>query len=88
MGFSGFDRDLLAFYTELRTHNTKEWWTANKLRYEQHVREEEQIRIAREVHDELGQSLTGLKLQLIWLASRLPKQSKLLHAPRALPAPE
>lgn len=48
--------------------------------YLQHVREEEQIRIAREVHDELGQSLTGLKLQLTWLASRLPKQSKLLHA--------
>lgn len=48
--------------------------------YLQHVREAEQIRIAREVHDELGQSLTGLKLQLTWLASRLPKQSKLLHA--------
>ena len=47
--------------------------------YLQHVREEEQIRIAREVHDELGQSLTGLKLQLTWLASRLPKQAKLLH---------
>jgi signal transduction histidine kinase len=46
----------------------------------QQVREAEQIRIAREVHDELGQSLTGLKLQLIWLASRLPRQSKLLHA--------
>jgi signal transduction histidine kinase len=45
----------------------------------QHVREAEQIRIAREVHDELGQALTGLKLQLTWLASRLPKQSKLLH---------
>jgi signal transduction histidine kinase len=47
--------------------------------YLQHVREEEQIRIAREVHDELGQALTGLKLQLTWLASRLPRQSKLLH---------
>jgi signal transduction histidine kinase len=45
----------------------------------QSVREEEQIRIAREVHDELGQSLTGLKLQLTWLTSRLPKQSKLLR---------
>ncbi len=45
----------------------------------QHVRETEQTRIAREVHDGLGQALTGLKLQLIWLASRLPKQSKLLH---------
>ncbi len=47
--------------------------------YLQHVREEEQIRIAREVHDELGQSLTGLKLQLTWLASRLPKGAKALH---------
>ena len=45
----------------------------------QHVREEEQIRIAREVHDELGQSLTGLKLELTWLASRLPRRSKVLH---------
>ena len=45
----------------------------------QNVREEEQIRIAREVHDELGQSLTGLKLQLTWLAGRLPKKSRLLQ---------
>jgi signal transduction histidine kinase len=45
----------------------------------QYVREEERIRIAREVHDELGQSLTGLKLQFTWLAGRLPKDSKALH---------
>src|SRR5262245_12708506 len=47
--------------------------------YLQHVREEERIRIAREVHDELGQALTGLKLQLTWLTSRLPRRLKSLH---------
>jgi len=47
--------------------------------YLQYVREEERIRIAREVHDELGQSLTGLKLELTWLANRLPLKLKPLH---------
>lgn len=47
--------------------------------YLQHVREEERIRIAREVHDELGQALTGLKLQLTWMGGRLPDNLKLLH---------
>lgn len=46
--------------------------------YLQHVREEERIRIAREVHDELGQALTGLKLQLAWLCGRLPVAQKSL----------
>lgn len=41
--------------------------------YLQHVREEERINISRAVHDELGQALTGLKIDLFWLASRLPK---------------
>ncbi len=36
------------------------------------VREEERTRIAREVHDELGQALTGLKLDLAWLAGKVP----------------
>jgi PAS domain S-box-containing protein len=35
------------------------------------VREEESTRIAREIHDELGQRLTGLKMDLAWVASRL-----------------
>lgn len=34
------------------------------------VREEEQSRIAREIHDELGQTLTVLKMDVSWLASR------------------
>jgi two-component system sensor histidine kinase UhpB len=38
----------------------------------QFVREEERTRIAREVHDELGQALTGLKIDLSWLAGKLP----------------
>ena len=44
----------------------------------QSVREEEQTRIAREIHDELGQALTGLKMDLTWLASRLPPEQKTL----------
>jgi signal transduction histidine kinase len=41
--------------------------------YLQYVREDERIRISRQVHDELGQALTGLKMDLYWLANRLPK---------------
>lgn len=35
------------------------------------VREEERTRIAREIHDELGQVMTALKMELGWLQSRL-----------------
>lgn len=45
----------------------------------QAVREEERRRIAIEIHDELGQALTGFKLQLAWLESRLPDGSKSLR---------
>lgn len=37
----------------------------------QTVREEERTRIARELHDELGQMLTGVKLDAKWLGNRL-----------------
>jgi signal transduction histidine kinase len=35
------------------------------------IREEERAHIAREIHDELGQVLTGLKMEVTWLAKRL-----------------
>ncbi|HEX4984660.1 MAG TPA: PAS domain-containing sensor histidine kinase [Burkholderiales bacterium] len=37
------------------------------------AREEEKTRIARELHDELGQLLTAMKMDLAWLRERLPQ---------------
>ena len=37
----------------------------------EHVRETERRRIARELHDELGQAFTGLKMDLSWLTRHL-----------------
>jgi signal transduction histidine kinase len=39
----------------------------------QKVREEERTRIAREIHDELGQILTGLKMDLGWVEKRMAR---------------
>ncbi|MFL5518129.1 MAG: PAS domain S-box protein, partial [Gemmatimonadales bacterium] len=41
------------------------------------VREEERTRIAREIHDELGQALTGLKLDLAWLKQQVDDRGEL-----------
>ncbi len=41
----------------------------------QAIREEERTRIAREIHDELGQALTALKLDLAWIGSQPPQSS-------------
>jgi signal transduction histidine kinase len=40
--------------------------------YQNEVREQERIRIAREIHDQLGQSLTILKMDLSWIRKHMP----------------
>jgi PAS domain S-box-containing protein len=40
----------------------------------QTVREEERMNVAREIHDELGQTLTALKFDIAWLAQHSPQE--------------
>lgn len=44
----------------------------------QTIREEERTNIAREIHDELGQIMTALKMDLFWISQRLQDNQLLL----------
>ena len=55
------ERKLRESYAEIRTLAT----------HLQDVREEERAGIAREIHDELGQHLTGLKMDVSWISKRI-----------------
>ncbi|MBI5641385.1 MAG: PAS domain S-box protein [Nitrospirae bacterium] len=46
------------------------------LAHVQSVREDERTRISREIHDELGQSLTALKMDISWIIRRLAKDQE------------
>ncbi len=68
--FTGFIRDITdRKRAEKQLRDSREQLRA-LAGYLQSVREEERTRISREVHDELGQALTGLKMDLAWLNKR------------------
>ena len=46
--------------------------------YLQNVREEERTGIAREIHDELGQQLTGLKMDSFWIMKKIGSEEALV----------
>ncbi len=43
------------------------------------IREEERKRIGREIHDDLGQQLTAIKMDIAWLAKKMPPENAMLH---------
>src|SRR5688572_9713599 len=44
----------------------------------QNIREEERTNIAREIHDELGQQLTVLKMDIYWLKKKLQDKDEVV----------
>ena len=82
-GMSIFIRDVTEIHNsreELIRSNEKFKVVNEQLRnlseYLQKAREEERTFIAREIHDELGQILTGIKLDLSWIKTKSPQLSE------------
>ena len=47
----------------------------NLTKHLQKIREQERASLSRELHDELGQALTGMKMDIRWIERRLPEES-------------
>lgn len=77
-GHFGIQRDVTAKYEENEQMRASRQQLRALARRLQKVREEERTSIAREIHDELGQVLTGLKLDIAWLKRHLPRDHEMI----------
>ena len=81
-------RERTADYEQSERKLQESWQQLQELTgFLQTVREENRTRIAREIHDELGQSLTALRIDLAWLGNRCdgdPLISKRLNSAHLL----
>jgi len=71
VGFQGVVRDITERKRAEEELESSRQQLRNLARYVEAAREWERTRIARELHDEMGQSLTALKMDLSWLSNAL-----------------
>ena len=72
-GHFGVQRDVTEEVTRQETLERSEQQLRDLAKRLETIREEERTRISREIHDELGQALTALKLDVAWIRNRLPR---------------
>ncbi len=78
-GFLGIQRDITERKrAEQELEASREQLRALTRRI-QHLREEEQTHLSREIHDQIGQTLTAVQIDLGWLFDKLPKGSAALR---------
>jgi len=78
-GFVGTITDITErMHAEIEIDSSRKQLRALTVRL-QNIREEERTHIAREIHDDLGQALTGLKMDLAWMNNKLASSDEAIQ---------